>query len=575
MTANGPARSRAWLAVIALALLVRLPALAWDFYLDDHGLMLVLDSPERHPTLRWWSLFDFGGRPADAQSLEATLLPWWTSADWKVRFFRPIPSMTHALDHALFGANAVLHHASSLAWFALLLVLLRALYREVGLGERLATMALAIFAFEDGSLLPVAWLANRNTLVETTFAVAAACVALRATRSGSVRVAVLSIALALGACLSKESGVAVPLLVAGVLGSGARERTGLRAAAVASAALGVVYMAALLAAGIGTRSEFYLTPWGDPLAFAGRTALMAAFGSFSAVGPFPVDVPVAFEQFFVPWLVASVAVGGTLLTLAVRAARGTPGFALFAAWSVLTLLPQGGAFPGDRLLFLPMVGIAPILAALAVRWNEPGPWRRRAAAIVLAGLTLPGSTVILLFKAFQLRPLFDRINAALVSLEVPRDGQPCEAFVLQSPSMFAMISPGPAWLRLTGLREVRIHALQAGRRALRVRRVDARTLDVEFQGEPMLALAVESVFRSSAAPVEVGERFASRGFEVEVLRVDGSSPREVRVRFDGDVDELPWRVLTWRDGAFRRVELPAPGATLELPRCGVLDPLLP
>lgn len=572
----GPQRApRAPWIVLAIALLLRLPALQWDFFVDDHGVQLVVEGRIEHPTLRPWSAFDFGSvPPAGSQAERVSGLPWWTSPDWKVRFFRPIPSLTHWLDNALFGRNAMLQHATSLAWFATLLVALLALYRAAQVPERLVPWALAVFAFDDGSLFPVAWLANRNALIEATFAVTASLAALRAGPRPSFAGVALALACALGACLSKESGVAAPLLVSALLARG--EGRAARLGALAGLVMSCAYVAFLLGCGYGTRSDFYLTPWGDPVHYGVRLVEMSVLGALSVFGPFAVDAPMFFEELYAPWLAVALIVGGALCVLAWRSARALPLRWFLATWTVLTLLPQAGAFPSDRLLFLPMVGAAPLVAALAAKAFDRAPWKQRLLPAAVALLAVPLSGLMQLARGAGFVVLIDKTNAAAVSLEVPNDGQPHDALVFQSGSLMSMLSPEPVWKFRTGREDLQIHPLQVGPRAVRITTVEASAFELCFESQELLDRPFERVFLAGNARLEKGQHWRHRAFEVEVVEVDRELGRStLRVRLPQPIASAGWCFLTWREGAFRRFEMPAPGATLQLPEATPLDPLLP
>lgn len=563
-----------WL-VIALAVVLRLPALGWDYFVDDHGIQLVVEGAVEHPTLRPWSAFDFGAASGPHSAPDTTsALPWWTSPEWKVRFFRPLASLTHWFDAECWGRSPLAAHVTSLALFALVLVALRGLYRAAGLSERVLPWALAVFAFDDGSLFPVAWIANRSTLLEALFAALAVTFALRVRASSSPRLLVAALAFSLAACLSKESGVAAPLFVAVVLWSADRKQA--RVGAAAAVALALAYLAALLAAGYGARSDFYLTPWGEPVQFAQRAFQMAVLGSLSMFGPFPVDAPMFYDELLVTWTAVALVVGGGLSYVAWRSAAEWPERGLFALWFALALLPQGGAYPSDRLLFVPLIGAAPLIGALCARALAPLPWRRRwlPACVALSAVGL--SALVLLGRGRDFAHKIELVNAAAVSFDVPLDGLQHDAFVFQSGSLMNSLAPDPVWRLRTGRDDVRFHPLQAGRRAVRIAAVDESTLDVTFEGPSLLDRPFERVFRVSGAPLEVGERIAHRAFEVEVLETPASAARTVlRLRLPEPSASPRWRWLTWRDGAFRAVELPRVGAALDLPEALPLDPLLP
>jgi hypothetical protein len=580
---TGGRRRWALAILIALALCVRLPSLAWGFFADDHGLMVVLERGFDHPTMRWWSLFDFGYAPPPGQEdVGWSFLPWWTSPDFKARFFRPLASLTHAADFALFGRGAAWHHVTSLALFALLLGLVHALYRAAGLSRRLASWALAVFAFEDGSVMPVSWIANRSTLIEAVFAALAVLTLLRGAPAPSPRRIAASLVLALLASLGKESGVTTFAALAIALAILARRagepgvRSRLARSAAVAALCGAGYVVFLLASGHGTRSLFYVMPWTEPLDFAGRVLSMAVLGLQGAIGPFFIDLPFFFPALLVPFFAVALAVGAPIAWRIAKGARGVPWAGLFATWGALAVIPQAGTMPSDRLLFLPMIGFAPFVASFARRALErERPWRARWLPLTMAILCLPLSGLALLGRTSGQIAVNEKLRAASVSAEAPRDGTRCDALVLQSGSTLSMLSPDSTWTFLTGDTGTRFHPIQVGRQALRLTTVDERTFEVEFLDGPILGTPFEEVFLSRRETIEPGRRWRGRGFSVEARSVDATGLRAIRVVLDEPIASPRWRFLAWRDGAFRALELPPPGATLDLESPAPLHPAFP
>jgi hypothetical protein len=390
-----------------------------------------------------------------------------------------------------------------------------------------------------------------------------------------------ALALALLACLSKESGVAVPLLVALAWAGAARREHDprvarrLRLGTALAAALAAGYVAFLLLCGYGTRSAFYLVPWSDPAGYAARLAQLVPSAALSAFGPFPIDLAASRPGWLVPWVAFAALAGSALLAASWRSARDLAARPFLAAWALLAILPQAGAHPSDRLLFLPMVGLAPLVAALAARGLR-GPWRERGVlGALVALLALPLSGALLLFAGISFGRFAAAVRAAQVSAEVPRDGSRCDAFLLQSGSAFDALAPDPTWIVETGLDSVRFHALQTGRRGLRLRGIDRRTFEVETLAEPFLTQPFERVFLSPGDHLGAGTRRRAAGFEVEVLRAGERGPLALRLVLDEPASSGRWRFLAWRERAFRRIDLPPPGETLELAACEPLDPLFP
>jgi hypothetical protein len=580
MTAELQTKARRWpvAAVILAALLLHAPSLGWGFYADDFTHQMVLDGAHHGlGTLRPWALFDFGTAPEPGSALHALgVAPWWISPDWKLRFFRLIPSLTQWLDHALFGRAAVFHHAVSLGYFAVLLVLLHAMYLAAGLERRAALLALALFGVANGSIFTVGWLANRNSLLECVFAVSAVLVAMRAARGDSPpgwSSVAFSYLLALGACACKESGIAAPLLVAFVFRGSIGARRAAWIGPLASAGFLVFYVAS----GYGSRAAFYPTPWFESGLWFARLGQLAVFAPLGFVAPTIFDLASFQPRLLVPFLAVSAVLGLPLAIAVARAARAAPRAMFFAAWIALTMLPQAGAPPSERLLFVPMVGAAPWIAAYVERWwSRPALKSRLGPALVGAsGLLFAGGALFVRGATFVRIAAKPQLGVVL-SAEVPRDStQRCVAFVLQSPSQLAMLSLQSAWLFETGDASVRFAPLQWGRRGLRWTTVDERTFDLETLDRAFLDSAFEPVFLSSRTPPAVGTRWTAADFEVEALRGDERGLRAIRVRLPSAVGDPRWRFLTWRDGALRSIPPPPIGASVELPRCAALDPLMP
>src|SRR5262245_18679995 len=113
MTAAAAARSArttscSWglALVFSLGLLVQLPTLRIGFFADDYGHQLILRAHGVTPIPRG-NLYDFGAAPQWAEFARGSfaLLPWWTGSDWKIRFFRPLTSLSLRLDYALWNRD--------------------------------------------------------------------------------------------------------------------------------------------------------------------------------------------------------------------------------------------------------------------------------------------------------------------------------------------------------------------------------------------------------------------------------------------------------------------------------------
>ena len=567
-TSPGQLEKRALVLIVLVAIGLHLPTVTWGFFLDDHGQQLAFEGEVTPPTMTRVSVFDFGYAPRPGEPFfETGAFPWWTSADWKARFFRPLTSLSLALDQALFGRRAWLHHLTSLGLYALVLAAAWRLYRIAGCGPPAALMGLLIFACEDGSALVVGWLANRNSLLEALFGALALGCALRA-RGGGVgaRSAWLAVACAALATLAKESGVVVLAVVCLALWRPAR------AASLASGALALAHVAFLYLADYGVRAALYPTPWipGGLWPWLENLAFTLTVQPLAAVSPFPVDL-IAFDPTSkrAALLVGLVATP-VLMVLVWRVARRIEGAGWLALWGLLDLLPQSLAPASDRLAFVPALCFAPLVAAYLWRHLRRGPDTRpgmkllKVPAGVLALACLPLSALMLGVRASVTGHLMHEMERVALDAELrPFVGPPSagmrDVLVLQYPNATAGFGAQGTWAFETGDRRTRWHSLQFLGRGLEWTRIDDRTMDFKSLGEPFAAGVFETVFVSTALPPEVGQRWRTVSFEVEAREVGAKGLRTVRLTFDRPVDDGHPVFLTWTEDRLGRIEAPPVG----------------
>ena len=110
MSSSASTRRAAPWIVILVGLALAAPAITADFAVDDHYHRVVQRPDPGIPGVhsRPLDLFTFvDGDPHDAALLrDQGMYSWWTDPHLKLSFFRPITSLTHAADHALWPDNA-------------------------------------------------------------------------------------------------------------------------------------------------------------------------------------------------------------------------------------------------------------------------------------------------------------------------------------------------------------------------------------------------------------------------------------------------------------------------------------
>ena len=580
-------RFRRWrlVAVILFGLVLHAPTLNMGFFADDYSQQLVLQGLADHPTMRFWNLYDFGETPRPGDStFESGAFPWWSSDDWKGRFFRPLTSMTLWLDHAMFGGWALGYHLTSLVWYAVLLVLVWKLYQSLGLSDDAALIALLILASMDSSLLPVGWPPNRNSLIETVFLVAAILVLRRFSHRAPWFTLGVALVLAICACLAKESGVAAFVLIAitlQMMRHASPESVDARwvwiGTVVCMAAAGA-HLILFVSAGYGTNTTFYPMPWKNPAAYAERLFILTAIAPLSFIGFMPTDLLSLIPRLVLPAALLCI-VPGVLLARAVwKAVRGVPLAWFWVVWIVVTVLPQGSPPISDRLLFGASIGAAALLGLfLAAVWRRiaarplPRP-SRFIRSLVIYGVFVV-SPISLLGVGASIHYLAGEAREALLTVDLGDQtlGRR-EIFILQAPNDLVTAWALPIWAVERGERNVRCWPMQLGGRRLRWTRVDERTFDIQTLDEPFFTHALETVFLTSFDPPPVGATWRTALLTVESMDSGPSGLRRFRVRCPDILGDPRYRFFAVdRSHRFQLVSPPAVGETMDLP--AIVPPL--
>lgn len=572
--------------VIVLGVCAYLPMAGIGFFGDDGVYQLILRGELEYPTMQPpWSLFDFGTGADMGRDTEMWRVHWWSSSGWKIRFFRPLASLSMWCDHALWGEDPLPCHLTSLLWYGLALTLVVVLYRALGLERGPALVGLALFAASNRGFLPVGWLANRNTVMALVFTAAAVVAAARLRPGWRLPVSLVLAALATG---SKESGVVAFALVGVYLALEARrtEEGELRrkalAGAVLSVALGATYVVGLAVAGYGTSSLFYATPWHQPVRYLGRLGILFSAGPLSLLAPVSLDYVSLAPQVKLLLGALGLAVTIPLAWVMARRIRCHPAAPLLVAWLVLALAVEGTAPSSDRLLFVAAVGSAGLLALFVSKTLRQGPGKppasrtQRALAMavlltsgVISGLLLPVQSTLF---AGLLGDLGDRVRKSDVGPD--RDGR-IEAVVLQAGGETEAFVFGPAWPIATGRRDVRLSFVQLGRRGLEWTRDDLCSCTLRSLDHPFASGFMENVYRTHVDHLFKDSPRGNGLFSVEPLEVDHTGLRTIRLRFTRSLDDPGLRFLVSSDQGLVPIQPPAIGVTTVVPTAPLAIPMLP
>jgi len=375
-----------WLAVallLGVSLVPRLPLLTAGFMVDDYAQLAMMrgDYPVARGPLELFTFSD--GSPGEVAALRrAGFFPWWSAPDLKLAMFRPLSCSLMWLDRSLFGdapAAAVGYHVHTFAWWVAMGLALAWLLREV-LPAPAALLALALWANDDCHVLPLGWIALRNSLVASTFALLGLRAQLRWRRGHGRGQLVVALACAVLALAASEYALTfLAYAVAYELARDASLRSRLGAVG-ALAALGVAHLSLRHALGFGSRaSDMYVDPSSSLSAFfeAVRSRTLALLGDLVLGLPsgwWTYGSPFARPEWngdLQPFRAVHALTGllglGVLFWLARTARRNAATRALWPMFlaAALAIVPVLGTFPDARLLVASQVGLSAGVAALA------------------------------------------------------------------------------------------------------------------------------------------------------------------------------------------------------------------
>lgn len=161
-----------WIAVIiglSIGVWLRWSVLDAGFFSDDfdHYAMRNGLYPVERAHLDMFNFSD-GSQAENRALMQSGHFPWWTHPSVHLSMWRPLSSALMSFDFAVFETNARLFHVHSLIWWAALVLAVGSVLWQV-LPKPSAAVAIVLFAIEEGHGLPVAWPANRSTLVASAF----------------------------------------------------------------------------------------------------------------------------------------------------------------------------------------------------------------------------------------------------------------------------------------------------------------------------------------------------------------------------------------------------------------------
>jgi hypothetical protein len=572
------------IAVIGIALV--LPSLGDRLVLDDHVLALLLRDESGIRGLRSnpLDLFRFTtGDPKVNRELmdEGALLPWWSDERHLNAFLRPLSSLTHWLDFRLWPNSPMLMHLHSILWYGALLLVVAYLYRAMALHSRspgwLCGFAFLLFALDDAHGPTVGWIANRNALVATTFALLALC-AHHGSRSRNWRPgAYLGPLLFACGLLAGESAVAVfGFLLAYALlidrGSIARSLTSISGF--------VLVLLCWIAIHKGMdRGSFgsgaYHDPGREPVAF-----LFALCRNLPVLLSAQLGIPTADFAFwgppwmFKPLLILSIVTVAVVLWLAWPVLRSDTQSRFWALGTVLAAVPVSASVPGERLLLVISVGASPLVARIlfplfdrsrstaARRVASP----RHLCLFALLAIHLCLASLLLPVRAYSMNLLGQAVDRADQSIPMT-DAIRQQSVVIVTTPFVVMAS------YLQVMRESRrqprpkhLYWLSTASSTVQIKRVAERTLQITPRSG-FIYTPLEKHYRGNARKLAKGKTVELSEMIVRITETtrDGR-PRSASFTFREPLNSECYRFVVWSNGRYRRFAIPELGTGVALPQ---------
>jgi hypothetical protein len=523
-----------------------------------------------------WDLFSFtnGERAANRVLMQqGLLLPWWSDQELKVAFYRPLSSLTHRLDFALWPDVPRAMYWQSLIWYGLTIALVACLFRRLESSPWMAALAALLFALDDRHGPVVAWLSNRNALIATAFGLLA-LISHHEWRARGAR------AFAWGGALAWLFALAAGEFAAGTLAylaayallldraSPLRRMASLGPYALVLAAWSVVYFEH----GAGVRgSGLYVSPWLDFSRFACIAPLRLLGLLAATLGPLPAELLLlGRREDFALWAVLAglvLAAAACALWLPLRRDR-TARFWL--AGMLLALAPVTTSFPSDRLALFASVGSAGLLARVVAPLFEPGGRQalggaRAGLSIFFAATHLVLAPLCLPLRAAQMQLVGQSLERATAYLDEVRGLSQRTLVIVNAPlDVFASyLQAERAWKHLP--RATRSYWLTSAGSKLRVTRADANTLVVERAGG-FLSTPLERHYRARADELRPGEQVRLGPMLATIISsAPGGEPLAVSFRFTERLESDSYLFMVWRDGRYRPLALDTLAQPLELP----------
>ncbi|MDY6920547.1 MAG: hypothetical protein SV765_10100 [Pseudomonadota bacterium] len=549
-----------------------LPALAAGLMGDDylHYALLNADIPIAKPDdLSLFGLFSFinGDPERNRLLMDYSLIPWWTYAEMKYAFWRPLSEAFHWLDHRLWPHSPWLMHLHSILWYLLAVYLVSRLYRHFMGPTSMALLALLLYALDSTHGFTVSWISNRNALHALVFALASMLLYVRWRDSDHISYllgSLLTLALAL---LSAELGISI----FGYIGAYALflDRRGPVRGVLATIPHGLLIVTWWLiykAAGFGAAhaSGYYVDPAVEPLTFIAKAITRLPVLMASQWGIVPAEFYSLTGGDNTAYVIGCAIYLLIIIPVLLPQLRDkSTGFWFFGM--LFCLLPVLAAAPYDRLLLFPGIGASALLArfihTLWIQKIRPRNLLLKSYSLAVFGLLvmlhLFLSPVLLPVMSYSTKIMADQVD--LTPTEFPGvEDIANKRLVLFSPPLASSVAIAAARFYRQEPIPQRIWTVTSRNGEMTIRKTGPNEVTVEREAG-FISGQVESAVRDLARyPYRENDAVMLSGLSIRTRQVDEKGrPHQLQLEFDAPVSADDYLFLQWNkeDKAWHRIQL--------------------
>ncbi|MBS2016234.1 MAG: hypothetical protein JST00_25350 [Deltaproteobacteria bacterium] len=561
--------------ILAVTLAIALTTITIGFYTDDYAIRAGLSGQWPNGPAAWdLYRFTYGGVTENQAAIASSALPWWATPAMKLHLVRPLTSLSFLLDSKVFGASPLGWHLHSIAWYVLLVHLVGCVLRAL-LPRRTANLAMLVYALSAAHFLVYGWIASRHMSIAAAVGMIGVLALVRGHRLARwIFAGCLAIGLVAG-----ETGIAIAVF--GIVFVVVKTPRGALAKQLAPAALVLLaWLAFYVAVGGGaSHSDGYVDPTSAPGRFAIKAVTMlpvmignATFGvpaemvSVVSAGPFVIVGVVAAIFLVAMWR-------GVRGALAEEERSALP---WLVAAALLATAPSLGGFPGARILLVPNVGFAALVAVLVVRGLEAidggsrlGRIARGAGASLLVLVHVVAAPVLDLGNT-SFNAKVARDHAALVAGIDISDMPPGDVRLFVIGASDPLITMYPPIMSIVTSPELRARlrcwsVISPTRSDHDLRRTGPRSFTVRPTSGRMLEGPFEALYRSRSDPFRAGDEVRQCNVVYRIVAVDEGRPTEIELTFDTSLDDPSLRLLRWDGARFARLTPPPIGEAMVIP----------